>query len=338
MVKEIGTLMADESDIRLERLAGGSRKGRGDACPPAAEWASLAAGLLEPGRREELLAHACECDSCGALLHAVVEDFSGEASAEERQSLEALKSSTPEWRARMAGQMVAASCRGRVIPMKTTPWLAKAAAVLVTVGATWFGWNGWVANDPARLIAEAYTQQRPFEFRIAGAENAPVRVEKGAAESGFKRPQPLIEAEAKIARKLESDPASVRWLELRARAELLARNPDAAITSLERALAQKPGDSDLLADLGIAYALSAETQNRAADYARAAQVLVRSLAAKPDNAAAVFNLALVYQRMNSYSDAERQWRRYLAMDTARAWRLEAQARLAQVRLTMDSPR
>ena len=259
--------MADESDIRLERLAGGSRKGRGDACPPAAEWASLAAGLLESGRREELLAHACDCDSCGALLHAVVEDFSAEASVEERQSLEALESSKPEWRVRMAGQMVAASCRGRLIPMRITPWLAKVAAVLVAVGAGWFGWNGWVANDPARLIAAAYTQQRPFEFRIAGAENAPVRVEKGAADSGFKRPQALIEAEAKIARKLENDPANVRWLELRARAELLARNPDAAIATLERAQAQKPGDPDLLADLGIAYALSAETQNRAADYA-----------------------------------------------------------------------
>jgi tetratricopeptide (TPR) repeat protein len=268
----------------------------------------------------------------------VVEDFSGEASAEERQSLEALKSSTPEWRARMAGQMVAPSPRGRLIPMRITPWMAKAAAVLVAVGAGWFGWNGWVANDPARLIAEAYTQQRPFEFRIAGAANAPVRVERGAADSRFKRPQVLIEAESKIARKLENDPASARWLELRARAELLARDPDAAIAPLERALAQKPGDPDLLAELGIAYALSAETQNRSADYARAAQVLVRSLAAKPDNPAAVFNLALVYQRMNLYSDAERQWRRYLALDTAGAWRLEAQARLAQVRLTMDSPK
>src|SRR5262245_53085752 len=314
----------EEETSRLERLAGGPRKGRGEACPPAAEWASLAAGLLEPGRREELLAHACECDSCGALLHAVVEDFSGEATSEERQSLEALESSKPEWRARMAKQMTATSSRGRVIPI-ITPWLARAAAVVVAVGAGWLGWNSWVTSDPARLMAEAYTQQRPFEFRIAGAENAPVRVERGAVGSRFKRPQALIEAEAKIARKLENDPASVRWLQLRARAELLAQDPDAAIATLERAQAQKPGDPDLLADLGIAYALRTATPNRAADYARAAQVLVRSLAAKPDNPEAVFNLALVYQRMNQYADAERQWRRYLELDAAGAWRLEAQA-------------
>ena len=53
---------------------------------------------------------------------------------------------------------------------------------------------------------------------------------------------------------------------------------------------------------------------------------------------AVFNLALVYQRMNLYPDAERQWRRYLALDAARAWRLEAQSRLAEVQLKMNSPR
>jgi tetratricopeptide (TPR) repeat protein len=293
---------------------------------------------LEPGRREELLAHACECDSCGALLHAVVEDFSEEASSEERQSLEALDSAKPEWQARVARQMVAASSRGRLIPMKITPWLAKAAAVLVAVGAGWFGWNEWVANDPARLIAEAYTQQRPFEFRIAGAENAPVRVERGAADSRFGRPQVLIEAESKIARELENDPGSVRWLHLKARTELLARDPDAAITSLERALAQKPGDSDLLADLGIAYAVSAEIQNRPGDYARAAQLLARSLADKPDNMAAIFNLAFVYQKMNLYADAERQWRRYLVLDTAGAWRREAQARLAEVLLQLNSPK
>jgi tetratricopeptide (TPR) repeat protein len=330
--------MADESDIRLERLAGGSRKGRGDACPPAAEWASLAAGLLEPGRQGELLAHACDCDSCGALLHAVVEDFTGEASGEERQSLEALDSSKLGWRYKMARQMAAASSQGRLIPMRITPWLARAAAVLVAVGAGWLGWNRWVTDDPARLMAKAYTQQRPFEFRIAGAENAPVRVERGAADSRFKRPQALIEAEAKIARKLENDPANVRWLQLRARAELLARDPDAAIATLERAQAQKPGDPDLWADLGVAYALSAETQNRAADYARAAQILVRSLEAKPDNAVAVFNLALVYQRMNLYADSERQWRRYLELDAAGAWRLEAQTRLAEVQRKMNADR
>jgi Flp pilus assembly protein TadD len=96
-----------------------------------------------------------------------------------------------------------------------------------------------------------------------------------------------------------------------------------AIATIERALKQKPGDPDLLADLGVARAVSG-------DYADAAQTLVRSLQAKPDNAAAVFNLALVYQRMESYADAERQWRRYLELDKAGAWNSEARTHLAEI--------
>jgi hypothetical protein len=42
--------------------------------------------------------------------------------------------------------------------------------------------------------------------------------------------------------------------------------------------------------------------------------------------------------MNFYADAERQWRRYLELDTAGAWRLEAQARLAEVQGKMNSGR
>ena len=327
----------DEIEIRLQRLVGGPRKGRGDACPPAEEWASLAAGLVEAGRREALVAHASQCDFCGAMLHAVVEDFLEDVSGE-RQSLGELESSTPEWRRKMASRMAVVSSPGRVIPMKMMPWLARAAVVFVAVGVAWLGWNLWVTNDPSRLIAKAYTRQRPFEFRIPGAERAAVRLEKGAAGSHFRRPPELLEAEARIARELENDPSSSKWLQLKARAELLVWDPDTAIATLQRAQARRPADPVLLADVGVAYALRAEAQNRPADYDYAAQSLTRSLQAKPDNAAAVFNLALVYQRMSLYRDAERQWRRYLDLDAAGAWRLEAQRRLAEVERRTNSYR
>jgi tetratricopeptide (TPR) repeat protein len=329
----------DERDIPLERLAGGPRKGRGEECPSAEEWASLAAGLMDPGRREALLAHSSQCDSCGALLHAVVEDFSEGLNDEEQQALEGLPSSKPEWRRKMSAQMAAACSRWRLIPIRAAPWQAKVAALIAAAGAAGLlGWNHWVTNDPARLIARAYTQQRPFEFRVNGAEYGPVRLEKSAVGSQFKVPSALIDAEDMIARRLEDDPDSARWLQLRGRAELLAWNPEAAIVTLDRAQARKRGDPDLLADAGVAYALTAEARNRSADYVRAAQFLVRSLQAKPDNATAVFNLALVYQRMTSYADAERQWRRYLELDTAGAWRSEAQNHLAEVQQKMNSGR
>ena len=322
--------MLEEDDTRFRRLAGGPRKGPGEGCPDATEWARLAAGLLEGQRSDDLLAHASRCDACGAMLNAVTEDFSQEMTAEESQVLQDLGSVSPEWHRRMARKMSEASGRGRVVQMRFWRWVAGAAGVILMAGAGWWAWGRWGADDPARLIAKAYTQQRPFELRIPDAENAPVRVQRGGGGSVFGRPAALSEAEARIALELERDPENVKWLSLRARAELLDRDPDAAITTLQRALERKPDDPDLLADLGMAYALRAEAQNRDVDYARAIEYLERSLKAKPNAPEAVFNRALVYERMFLYDDAIREWRHFLELGAGDGWKEEAQRRLAEL--------
>src|SRR5439155_540409 len=113
------------------------------------------------------------------------------------------------------------------------------------------------------------TQHRPFEFRIPGAEQAPVRVERSGAGSTFGRPSALLQAEARIAGALAKNPDNTEWLALRARAEMLAKDAETAIATLTRALDQKPDDPDLLAAVGMAYALRAEAANRAIDYGQA---------------------------------------------------------------------
>jgi tetratricopeptide (TPR) repeat protein len=319
--------MHKEEDTRLRRLAGGPRKAPGAGCPPLPEWASMAAGLVEAGRRDELLAHASECDACGAALHAVMEDFSTDLTEAEMRALESLESSKPEWRRKVARLMAEAS-RGRLEYIRT--WLAIAATVLLAVGGGWLAWNRWIASDPARLIAKAYTQQRPFEFRMPGAGYAAVRQERRALGSSFQRPSALLEAEAMIARELEKNPDSVKWLELRARAEMLGWDPETAIRTLQRALERRPEDPDLMADLGMAYALRAEAQNRDVDYGYAIEYLGRSLKAKPNSPEAIFNQAVVYERMFLYEDAIREWRHYLELDAAGSWREEAQRRLGEL--------
>jgi tetratricopeptide (TPR) repeat protein len=331
------TEMHHEEQNRLERLAGGPRGGPSDTCPPPGEWGSLAAGLTAPGRAEELLAHVAQCDACGAILHAAVEDFSRETSAAENESLAALQSARPDWQRRMAGRMAEASGKRRVVTMSPRVWLARAAAVVLAVGAGWWAWAHWSAGDPARLLAKAYTQQRPYDFRMPGATQAGVRMERGA-KSSFQRPAALLEAEAKIARELEKDPDSVKFLDLRARAEMLGWDPETAIATLQRALEHKPDDPDLMADLGIAYALRAEVQNRDVDYGYASEYLSRALKAKPNAGEAVFNRAVVYDRMFLYEDAIREWRHYLELDPNGAWREEAERRLADLEQKKKSGR
>src|SRR5262245_42024588 len=78
-------VMDEEEELRLRRRRGAMRKASGPGCPAAAEWASLAAGLVEPARRDELRDHASVCDACGAVLRAMTEDFSEEMSEAELQ-------------------------------------------------------------------------------------------------------------------------------------------------------------------------------------------------------------------------------------------------------------
>jgi tetratricopeptide (TPR) repeat protein len=88
----------------------------------------------------------------------------------------------------------------------------------------------------------------------------------------------------------------------------------------------------------MAYALRAEAPNREVDYSSAVEFLGRSLQAKPNSPEAVFNRALVYERIPMYEDAEREWRRYLDMDKGGAWREEAQRHLADIKQKKKSGR
>jgi len=320
-------LSDEEITARLSQLMAGPRNGLGPTCPAASEWSTLAAGIAEPERREHLLNHASECDACGALLHGLVEDFTRDVDPEETDQFQMLRTSSPAWQRSFAQEMAASSRRTNVF----SPWLAKAAAIfLVCSGGGWWGFLQWTATRPARLIAMAYTQQRPFDFRIPGADYGPVRVEKRGSGSSFQRPASLLDAEARIARELEKNPENAEWLGLRAQAEMLGWDSESAIATLTRALDQKPSDPDLMAGLGMAYALRAEQADRAIDYGMAIEYLSRSLKARPDHLETLFNRAVVYERMFLVDQAIEEWKKYLTLDPKDGWANDARRRLAEL--------
>jgi cytochrome c-type biogenesis protein CcmH/NrfG len=263
-------------------------------------------------------------------------DFSMDLTAEESRMLESLQSSQPEWQRSMAKRMADTS-RERTKSSRT--WLARAAAIVLATGGGYLAWFQWFAtDDPAALIAKAYTQQRPFKYRIPGAAHSDVHEER-SVRSAFQGPAGLSTAADTIRGELQKKPDDVKWLELRARAEMLDRDPVSAISSLRRALERKPDDPDLMADLGMAYALKAETSsNRDIDYGFAIDYLRQSLKAKPDDPIALFNSAVVNEQLFLYDAAIRDWQHYLDLDKAGPWRKEAADRLALVEQKKKSGR
>ena len=316
-----------EVDRDLKRIASGPRPAPGPECPSPAVWAELAAGLIEGARRDRLTAHAVDCDACGAVLRAAAEDLLDEVTDAERQQMDELASSGLKWQHQMARRLAAAP---RKRPAYLSRWAVAAAGIMIAITGGWFAWMEWAGrmgplmSDPARLLAAAYTEQRPFAYRIPGAAYAAVSLERGTASS---RPLPMAEAEPVIRRALKNNPDSATWLELSARMQMLEHDPETALATLQRALEQQPDDPGLLAGIGMAYALRGDAQNRALDYGYAIDSLQRSLLKRPDVPEVVFNLALVFEKMNSLENSIAMWQRYLQLDRRSAWTGEAQQHL-----------
>src|SRR5262249_37638479 len=162
--------------------------------------------------------------------------------------------------------------------------------------------------------------QRVFEFRLPAASYARVESpQQGAERSAFTRPIVLLEAESRIAEHLAKDPEDAQWLRLRARAEMLDQDYDDAVSTLRPAAAAQPRDVALLAELGCAYALRAGGDRREIDYGAAIDTLWRFLRVSPNSPVALFNRAVVYERLFLYDDAMRDWADYLKLDPSGGW-------------------
>jgi tetratricopeptide (TPR) repeat protein len=266
---------------------------RGPNCVAAGKWLDVAAGLLPEGETSELLKHAAQCGYCGPLLKRAAETLTDEVTPSEETLLASLSSAHPEWQ-----QNMAATLRGS-------------------------------ATSVEQLLAQAYTEHRTLEVRIAGAKYAPVRVERSANKSD--KPPSLLKAEALIGENLNKNRNDPTWLQARARADIMDGNYEAAIESLQHALEVEPDSPGLLTDLGSAYFLRAESVNRPIDFGNALESLDKALGRSPEDPLALFNRALACERMLLHEEAIDSWERYLRIDLQGEWPDDARKRLATLK-------
>ena len=100
----------------------------------------------------------------------------------------------------------------------------------------------------------------------------------------------------------------------------------AGIEKLETAKTT-PQDSDALSNLAAAYLARSEVERRAADLALALDTVEKALAISPNLPEALFNRALILEKLGLTRVAVEAWRAFIRVDNGSAWSYEAGERL-----------
>lgn len=332
---------------------------RGKDCPADEVWPRIAVGLIPEKEASDYVAHAAVCDWCGPLLQEAMEDLAQDMTVEEQKGLSQLSSASLEWQRemgkKMAAQLDSSARRAGVVKTKAAgggwngengtpaledktpgirwwPRLAWSAVAVAFVAAViFFAWVKTGQADVNKLLAQSYRQHRTIELRMPGAEYGPIRLERGNGSIDF--PPEFYEAQAIIKRQSAKHPDDPVWLHAQARVHLLQWNYVNAIKELDDALMLKPDDPDLLLDRATALFQRAEKSGRpsAIDYGEAAEDLSRVLKQKPDDAVALFNRAIIFEKLFALNRAIADLNSYLAIDGNGPWADEARERLERLR-------
>ena len=139
-----------------------------------------------------------------------------------------------------------------------------------------------------------------------------------------------------IKKQIGSDPENTTWLQLQGRAEVLEWDYEDALGTLKAALLLKPNDPSLLNRMqSTALFERAESQNdqtnnpkskdskASSDLGRAADDLEKALKLRPNDPVALFNLAVIYEKLECRHAAIAVWKKYLAIDSMTRWANEA---------------
>jgi tetratricopeptide (TPR) repeat protein len=202
---------------------------------------------------------------------------------------------------------------------------ATAAVVAVTAFSIWYTQRD-TPEKVEKLLAQAYTEQRTMEMRVAGALYAPLLPkERGRLTN---QPSALFEAKSKILRHLKKQPEDWRWLHQLGVQEMMERRFDDAIADLEHALQIQPGSAPIMLDLAAAHFQRGRLVQNTNDFRQAVELLGKVLEVAPNNSVAVFNRAILYEEMSPplYDLAIDDWDNYLTLDKDGPWREEAQRR------------
>lgn len=290
--------------------------GTTDGCLDAETLAALIDGRLTPEARARAQQHAATCPDCYEVFRDVVNTWPTPTTASTGTSAGASR------------------------PWHRYGWigggLAAAATIALTIMLPRSG-NTPTSRTPGldELVAAVGTT-RTVEGRLSGgfAWGPPDALRSGP---NTRRLAPPIEsAAAALEGALDAD-RSAASLSAFATSRLILGEVDRAIDPLEEATALEPGRAAYWSDLALArLGQSAQAGNEATRVA-ALQAVEEALALEPRMPEALFNRALILERLGRLDQARQAWLTYLAVPDEAAWQDEGRERLARLEAAIASP-
>ena len=268
-------------------------------CPDPDTLAAFAEGKLKRHEMPLILAHLADCMRCTAAVEAVNEDLFGEKQ-----------------------QPVATIGRH---------WWLLAAAIVVAILAVPLTRQLLTRQSSvSRLVALAPKSARVVEPRLSGgfAWAAYAGADRAAGEKTDTRQMQLGGAAGELAEQADRD-RGVDAQHAAGVAMVLVEKPADAIPRLEAAAANSR-DAQIWSDLAAARYATASQLGRASLYPTALAAADTALRSDPRLPEALFNRALILERLGLMEEAKQAWQRYLEVDPSSQWATEARARLADL--------
>lgn len=225
----------------------------------------------------------------------------------------------------------------------TPAFLRFAVIVLLAGGAGLVVWRTVFYETETekglKLLASAYRGERPFESRLTGNFSyARYSVTRGEQSSDAATdPATLRLAESSLLKAATENPSDARARHALGLFYLSEKQFDKALAEFNAAREAAPDDAAVNADIGAAYlekARRAESAGGEAEtmenLARAIEAIDRALAKNPQMTEALFNRALVLEKMNFPDQAREAWEKYLEIEKNPDWATEARQHLERL--------
>ena len=274
-------------------------------CPSAETLAAFAEGRLKGAQAAAIVAHLDRCATC------LADTALGMRAAEEEQA-------------------------NVIRPRRWMPWLGAAAAAIVIALAIPLV-RGWRRSPIQQLAAATPKAARLVEPRLAGGFAwAPYHGSERAGGSPTSDPERmrLTGVAGEVIARAQRD-ASADAQHDAGVAMVLTQNAEEAIAHLEKAAVATPS-AQTWSDLAAARYAAASDLGRPALYPQALASADNALRLDAKLPEALFNRALILQRMGLVDAAREAWTRYLDVDPSSQWAVEARAHLAELPATQKS--